>query len=42
LLEKAFTDREPMVANLRVEPRFDPLRRDPRYHALLQQLRLPD
>jgi TolB-like protein/tetratricopeptide (TPR) repeat protein len=42
LLEKAFTDREPTVANLRVEPRFEPLRRDPRYHALLQQLRLPE
>lgn len=40
LLEKACADREPAVVNVNVEPRFDPLRRDPRYGALLQQLRL--
>ncbi len=42
LLEKACSDREPSVVNLRVEPRFEPLRRDPRYGALLQKLRLPE
>ena len=42
LLEKACADREPSVINLKVEPRFEPLRRDPRYGALLQQLRLPE
>jgi hypothetical protein len=42
LLEKACLDREPSIVNLRVEPRFEPLRRDPRYGALLQHLRLPD
>lgn len=42
LLEKACADREPAVVNVNVEPRFDPLRRDPRYGALLQQLRLPE
>jgi TolB-like protein/Tfp pilus assembly protein PilF len=42
LLEKACIDREPSIVNLRVEPRFEPLRRDPRYGALLQHLRLPD
>jgi TolB-like protein/Tfp pilus assembly protein PilF len=42
LLEKACADREPAVINLKVEPRFDPLRRDPRYGALLRQLRLPE
>jgi TolB-like protein/Tfp pilus assembly protein PilF len=42
LLEKACLDREPSIVNLRVEPRFEPLRRDPRYSALLQHLRLPD
>ena len=42
LLEKACADREPAVINLKVEPRFDPLRRDPRYGALLQRLRLPE
>ena len=40
LLEKACADREPSVVNLKVEPRFDPLRRDPRYGALLQRLNL--
>ncbi|RPI51329.1 MAG: hypothetical protein EHM55_19235, partial [Acidobacteria bacterium] len=42
LLEKACADREPSVVNLRIEPRFEPLRRDPRYSGLLQQLRLPE
>jgi TolB-like protein len=42
LLEKACADREPAVMNVRVEPRFEPLRRDPRYGALLQHLRLPE
>jgi TolB-like protein/Tfp pilus assembly protein PilF len=42
LLARACTDREPAVINLRVEPRFDPLRRDARYDALLERLRLPD
>ena len=41
-LERAFVEREPAVFNLKVEPRFDPLRRDARYHALLQRLRLPE
>lgn len=42
LLQKACADREPAVVNLKVERRFDPLRRDQRYAALLQQLRLPE
>jgi TolB-like protein/tetratricopeptide (TPR) repeat protein len=42
LLERACTDREPAVMNLKVEPRFDPLRRDGRYDVLLRQLRLPE
>jgi TolB-like protein/Tfp pilus assembly protein PilF len=42
LLEKACAEREPAVINLNVEPRFEPLRRDSRYSALLQRLRLPD
>jgi TolB-like protein/Tfp pilus assembly protein PilF len=40
LLEKACADREPAVVNLKVEPRFDPLRRDARFGALLQRLNL--
>ena len=42
LLEKACADREPAVVNVKVEPRFDPLRHDPRYGALLEHLRLPE
>ena len=41
LLGRACAQREPAVFNLNVEHRFDPLRRDPRYASLLQQLRLP-
>ena len=41
LLATACTDREPAVVNLNVEPRFEPLRRDPRYADLLRLLRLP-
>lgn len=41
-LERACADREPSVVYLRVEPRFEPLRRDPRYGALLQQLHLSE
>jgi tetratricopeptide (TPR) repeat protein len=40
-LEKACADREPSIVNLAVEPRFEPLRRDPRYANLLAHLRLP-
>ncbi len=41
LLEQACSARESAVINLKVEPRFEPLRRDPRYGSLMQQLRLP-
>ena len=42
LLERACRDRETAIINVRVEPRFGPLRRDPRYAALLRTLHLPD
>jgi hypothetical protein len=43
LLQKACDDRDPAVINgITVEPRLEPLRRDTRYRALLQQLRLPE
>ena len=43
LLAKACDDRDPAFINgITVEPRLDPLRRDPRYGALLRQLRLPE
>ena len=40
LLDRACADREPAVSNLKVEPRFEPLRRDRRYGSLLQRLGL--
>jgi TolB-like protein/tetratricopeptide (TPR) repeat protein len=39
-LEMACRDREPSIINLGVEPRFEPLRRDSRYLALIERLRL--
>jgi len=40
LLEQACADREPAIVNLKVEPRFEPLRRDTRYDVLLRRLGL--
>jgi tetratricopeptide (TPR) repeat protein len=40
LLDRACDDRDPALAAIGVEPRFDPLRRDPRYPALLDRLGL--
>ena len=39
-LDTACADRDPMVTNLTIEPRFEPLRRDPRYEDLCARLRL--
>jgi TolB-like protein/Tfp pilus assembly protein PilF len=40
LLERACADRDPMVVNLAVDPRFEPVRRDSRYASLLTNLGL--
>jgi predicted Zn-dependent protease len=40
LLARACADRDPSVINVAVEPRFEPLRRDPRYALLLNDLGL--
>jgi TolB-like protein/Tfp pilus assembly protein PilF len=40
-LEKAYSERNPMLAFLRVEPLFDPLRSDPRYQDLLRRMNFP-
>ena len=37
-LEKAIEDRSPRVLFLMVEPRFDPLRSDPRFQAMLKRV----
>ncbi len=40
-LEKAYAERNPMLAFLRVEPMLDPLRSDPRFRALLRRVHFP-
>ncbi len=39
-LEKAYQERDTDMAGLKVEPRWDPLRSDPRFQALLQRMNL--
>jgi len=39
-LTQAYVDRDPMIASLAVEPRFDTLRDDPRYAELLELMNL--
>jgi TolB-like protein/tetratricopeptide (TPR) repeat protein len=39
-LTQAYLDRDPALAQLTVEPRFDPLRRDPRCKDLLKKMKL--
>src|SRR5688500_17454342 len=40
LLDQAWLDRDPAIAGVNVEPRFEPLRADSRYRELLQRLNL--
>jgi TolB-like protein/Flp pilus assembly protein TadD len=40
-LEKAYAERNPMLAFLKVEPMLDPLRSDPRYADLLRRINFP-
>jgi serine/threonine protein kinase/tetratricopeptide (TPR) repeat protein len=40
-LEKAYEDREPRMAYLKVDPTFDPLRSDPRFQELLRRMNFP-
>ena len=40
-LEQAFRDREPMLGNrVKIDPKLDPVRRAPRFQALLRQMQL--
>jgi len=40
-LKKAYDERSAMLVYLRVEPRFDPLRSDSRFHDLLRRMNFP-
>ena len=39
-LEKACAERTPNVNAIKVDPTYDPLRNDPRFHAVLKQIHL--
>ena len=39
-LEKAFQDREALMVFLKVEPKWDPIRSDPRFVSILERMRL--
>jgi Flp pilus assembly protein TadD len=40
-LDQAWLDRDPALATLDAEPRFEPLRTDPRYAALVGRIKIP-
>jgi len=40
-LERAYEGRAPYLVYLRVDPRFDSLRDDPRFRALVRRIGLP-
>jgi hypothetical protein len=40
LLEQAYAERDWMLRDVKVSPMWDPLRNDPRFGKLLQQMRL--
>ena len=39
-LERAYNEQSPWIGYMRVDPRVDPLRSDPRFSALLKQAEL--
>jgi hypothetical protein len=41
-LEKAFQERDNFLVHLQVHPLYDRLRDDPRFHALVKRIGIPD
>jgi serine/threonine-protein kinase len=41
-LERAVRERDPQVGTMNVDPRFAPIRRDPRFQALIARLEFPN
>jgi hypothetical protein len=41
-LEQAFNERDSQLTYMKVEPAFDEVRSDPRFHQLLQRLGMPE
>ena len=40
-LDQAWLDRDPALATLDAEPRFEPLRSDQRYRAIVDRIKIP-
>ena len=41
-LERAYAEREPLLINAKIDPRWDPLRSDPRFQDLLRRIGFPE
>jgi hypothetical protein len=41
-LERAYREQDSTLVNMRVDPRFQPLRLEPRFSALVTRMRFPD
>lgn len=41
-LEDAYRERSTLLGYLKMDPRFDPIRSDPRFHSLLSRIHLPE
>ena len=41
-LERAYEEREPLLVNVKADPRLDPLRSDPRFQDLLRRIGFPE
>jgi adenylate cyclase len=41
-LEEAYRERSTLLGYLKMDPRFDPLRSDPRFHSLLGRIHFPE